>query len=253
MAKILFNTANLVARFSGYRLIDADWGAHERKTIESTTDAEFAKICAEIKATGFDALELWIAHCHPSKVTVEGAKVRRKIAADHGLSVDALACAYTRDHLAVAEALGVSCINGGLWGTDLASVKELVKASSVAYNYENHPEKTPREILQRIEGGNEKIGVALDTGWIGISGLVEATEFIDVLGGLLRHVHLKDVEKRGSHSTVKLGTGCVGIEGVIARMKAGGYAGMWSWEDEPEARNPTLIAAEMREYISARL
>lgn len=253
MSKLLFNTANLVGRFSSYRPVLSNWGGEEKKSIEQTTDSEFAAICAEIKATGFDAVELWIAHCHPSKVTPAGAKIRRKIAADHGLAIEALAGAYTKDHLAIGEALGVKCINGGLWGTDLASVQALVKGSSIAYNYENHPEKTPEEILQRIDGGSDKIGVALDTGWLGTSATVETPEFIARLGKLLRHVHLKDVDVRGSHRTVKLGTGCVGIDGVIKQMKSLGYAGMWSWEDEPEDRNPFDIAAEMHGYIKARI
>jgi hypothetical protein len=31
-----------------------------------------------------------------------------------------------------------------------------------------------------------------------------------------------------------------------------GYSGWYSWEDEPEDRNPMLIAAEMRQYIERR-
>jgi sugar phosphate isomerase/epimerase len=66
-------------------------------------------------------------------------------------------------------------------------------------------------------------------------------------------VHLKDVDKRGSHHTVPLGTGCVGIDAVIQQMKSMGYGGMWSWEDEPEGRNPFDVAVEMRKYIAARV
>lgn len=249
---ILFNTANLVARFSGYRFTLSDWDTQDRKTVESTDDREFARICAEVKACGYDAVELWIAHCHPGKVGVEGARARRKIAADHGLAVHAVAGSYTAENLRVAEALGARMICGGLWGTDFASVKALVKGSGVAYNIENHPEKTPAELLARIEGGSEKVGVALDTGWAGSSGDVDALAFLDALGPLVRHVHLKDVAAKGGHHTVELGTGIVGIEAVMKRLKAQGYRGDLSWEDEPEDRNPFDIAGKMREYIAAR-
>jgi sugar phosphate isomerase/epimerase len=249
---ILFNTANLVARFSDYRFTLSDWGGQEKKTIEGTDDREFAKICAEIKVCGYDALELWIAHCHPSKVSVEGAKARRKIAADHGLTVHAVACSYTAEHLKMAEALGAKMICGGLWGTDIGSVKSLVKSSGVAYNFENHPEKTPAEVLAKIDGGSEKIGVALDTGWVGSSGEVGAVAFLKTLGPLVRHVHLKDVAAKGGHHTVELGTGIVDIDAVMRQLKAQGYRGDLSWEDEPEDRDPFAIAGKMRQYIAAR-
>lgn len=249
---ILFNTANLVGRVTGYRFKLSDWGLQERKTIEATTDAEFASICREIKSAGYDAIELWIAHCHPSAVTPEGAKARRKIAADHGLTVVAVAGAYSAANLAIAEALGASCINGGFWGADFATVKKLLPHSHVNYNYENHPEKTPEEILQRIEGGSDRIGVALDTGWLGTAATVDTPTFLRTLGPLIRHVHLKDVAARGSHHTVPLGTGAVGIDTVLAELKALRYAGHLSWEDEPEDRNPFDIAPQMRQYIAAR-
>jgi sugar phosphate isomerase/epimerase len=53
----------------------------------------------------------------------------------------------------------------------------------------------------------------------------------------------------GGHHTVKLGTGCVNIPGVIRELKAIGYTGVLSWEDEPEDRNPFDIAVEMRMYL----
>jgi L-ribulose-5-phosphate 3-epimerase len=253
MPKILFNTANLVGRFSNYRFKLSDWGTEEGKTIAATDDAEFARICAEIKAKGYDAVELWGAHCHPSRVSVDGAKTRRKIAADHGLTIDAIAGAYNKEGVARAEALGAKCINGGFWGTDLATVKSLINSTHVNYNYENHPEKTPGEILAKIEGGSDRIGIALDTGWLGTSADVSPVAFIRGLGHLIRHVHLKDVVTAGSHHTCKLNTGAVGIDAVINELKSLGYKGDWSWEDEPEDRNPFDIAAEMRSYIQSRI
>ena len=92
------------------------------------------------------------------------------------------------------------------------------------------------------------MAVAIDTGWLCTQGL-EAPAAIRSLGRLIRHVHLKDVAQMGGHETVKLGTGVVDIPAVIHELKAIGYQGVLSWEDEPENRNPFEIASEMREYI----
>lgn len=246
---ILFNTANLVGRVSGYRFSLAEWGEQERRTIAATDEMEFARICRAIRDAGYVGVELWVAHCHPSAVTVSQAERRRRIAFDHGLRIVALAGAYTAANLRIAEALGVESINGGLWGTDLASVLTLMSRSSVAYNYENHPERTPEEILARIEAGSSRIGVALDTGWLGTSAAMEPVAFVRGLGSRIRHVHVKDVAARSSHRTVPLGTGVVGIPAVLEALRQVGFRGHLSWEDEPEDRNPLDIAAEMRLYL----
>lgn len=248
---ILFNTANLVGRVTGYRFSLAQWGEQEKKTIAATDEAEFAAICRDIRRAGYVGVELWVAHCHPSAVDVEGARRRRRIAEEHGLRIVALAGGYTEGNLRMAEALGAESINGGLWGTDLPGVLSRLSTSNVAYHYENHPETTPQEVLDRI-GGDERIGIALDTGWLGISATVDPATFIRTLGRRIRHVHLKDVAARGSHHTVPLGSGVVGIPAVLETLAEMGYSGHLSWEDEPEDRNPLDIAAEMRSYIESR-
>ena len=45
----------------------------------------------------------------------------------------------------------------------------------------------------------------------------------------------------------------VDINGVIRALKEIGYNGWYSWEDEPEDRNPFDSAVRNREYIEARL
>ncbi len=251
MSEILFNTANLVGRATGYRFQFNQWGEQERKTIEATTEAEFAAICGEICKAGFTAVELWMAHCHPSAVTAAGAKVRRKIAGDHGLTVHSVAGPYTEENLLIAEALGAGMINGGFWGTDIHTVKSLTKGSHIGFNFENHAAKTPAEIVARIDGGTDKVGVALDTGWVATSSTLGATEFVEQLGPLVRHVHVKDVAAHGAHHTVPLGAGCVGVDAVLRLLNARGYAGALSWEDEPEDRNPLEIADAMRKHLLA--
>jgi len=45
----------------------------------------------------------------------------------------------------------------------------------------------------------------------------------------------------------------VDLPRVIGHLKASGYHGWYSWEDEPEGRNPMLIAAESRKWIEKQL
>lgn len=251
--KIAFNTANLVARVSGYRFHLDDWGRQHARTVEQTDAHAFASICHEIKACGYDAIELWVAHCDPSAVSRDGVRERKRIARDAGLHVMGVAGIYTRQTLDVAEAFGCESINGGLWGTDLKAVRSLVRSSNVAYNYENHAEQTAEQILSKIDGGDERIGVALDTGWIGTSMTEDAPTVCRRLGPLIRHVHVKDVATRGKHDTCPIGTGIVDLEGAIRALKDLGYSGWYSWEDEPEDRNPLDIAAQSLRWIEQRV
>src|SRR5512141_1983897 len=82
---------------------------------------------------------------------------------------------------------------------------------------------------QRAAGGNEWLGVCVDTGWLGTQG-VNAAQAIAALGPLVRHVHVKDVLGSGSHQTCRLGDGIVDIPAVLAALQAIGYKGSYSWE-----------------------
>jgi sugar phosphate isomerase/epimerase len=96
------------------------------------------------------------------------------------------------------------------------------------------------------------IGVAVDTGWLVTQGADVLTEMKN-LGSLVRHVHVKDVLHAGAHETCPLGKGAANLAEVIAYLKASGYTGWYSWEDEPEERNPMLIAAKSQRWIQSEL
>jgi inosose dehydratase len=148
--------------------------------------------------------------------------------------------------------MGIPAANGGLWGTSLADVRRIVAATGLRCNYENHPERSVEEIRDRIEGGSPGVGLCIDTGWLATQG-IDAAAAIGSLGALVQHVHVKDVSEPGSHLTCPLGDGCAGIPAVIAALKKIGYKGWYSWEDEPENRNPMLIARQMRQWIAREL
>jgi len=249
--KIAFNTANLVARVTGYRYLGTEWGAQHDKTAAAMNEREWTAICREIAGAGYKAVEVWVAHCDPRFTDEKRARRWREILDDSGLAPIGLAGALTGDSARICRWMGIPAANGGFWGTSLAEVLRIVAATGLQCNFENHPEKSAEEIRGRIEGGSPGVGLCIDTGWLGTNG-VDAPAAIRALGPLVRHVHVKDVRSAGAHETVPLGTGCVGIAAVLGALKEIGYQGWYSWEDEPEDRNPMEIASAMREWLLAQ-
>ncbi|MBI3831028.1 MAG: sugar phosphate isomerase/epimerase [Planctomycetes bacterium] len=245
--KIAFNTANLVARCSGYRFELKHWGDQHKKTVATTDEKEWTAICREAAAAGYKALEVWQAHADPAGMNEGRVAAWKKIAADNGLALIGYAGGFTPETVKICQGLGIPAVNGG---TPLkpAEATELAQKSGVRLNVENHPEKTAEEILKRIDGGNEWLGVAIDTGWLGTQG-ANAPQIVETCGKLVRHVHFKDVKAAGGHATCLLGAGVVDLPGVAKTLAKLGYAGWYAWEDEPEDRNPMLSAVQNREYI----
>ena len=246
--KTCFNTANLVARVTGYHFKTDKWGEQHEKTVAATNEREWAAICKEVAAAGFSAVEVWAAHCDPRVTSEARARSNRRIMDDHGLTPVGFAGGLTDASARICQWMGIPAANGGFWGTSLTDVRRIVSETGVKCNFENHPEKSVQEIRDAIEGGSGGIGLCVDTGWLGSQG-IDAPSAIRALGPLVRHVHVKDVRRTGSHETCPLGEGVVDIRNVIRALKEIGYAGWYSWEDEPEDRNPMDIAVQMREFI----
>ena len=97
--------------------------------------------------------------------------------------------------------------------------------------------------------GGARVFLGVDIGTQG----VKAPEFIRTCGKLVRHTHVKDVKAAGAHDTVLLGEGAVGITACLEALRDIPYAGSYSWEDEPEDRNPFDSAIRNREWIEKRL
>jgi sugar phosphate isomerase/epimerase len=250
--KIAFNTANLVARATNYRFELRNWADQHRKTVAATDEKEWLAICGEIAAGGYKAVELWQAHADPSVMSRQRAGTWKRILDDHGLQPIGYAGTLSRETVEICAWLGIPAINGGLGELSPADATALCRAAAVRFNVENHPEKSASEILARIDGGNEWLGVCIDTGWLGTQG-VNAAEAIRDCRSVLRHLHVKDVEASGSHKTCLLGAGIVDLPRAIQTLKDIGYAGWYSWEDEAEDRNPMLTAIANRRWLEERL
>ena len=246
--KIAFNTSNLVARYSGYRFELGGWAEQDSLTRQRTDERQWAAICREIADAGYRAVEIWAAHLDPERMTEARAARFRTILDEHALEPMGLSGTLNDDTARVCRWLGIPACNGGYWYSSPEIIRRLLREGTVRFNYENHPEKSVAEIRGCIEGLGAGAGLAIDTGWLGTQG-VDAPAAIRELGELVRHVHLKDVTRAGAHETCRLGDGVVDIPAVIAALKEIGYDGWYSWEDEPEDRNPMEIAAEMRTYI----
>jgi len=251
-ARIAFVTANLVARVSGYRFELAHWGEQHKKTIAATDAVAWQSICREISGAGFRAIEVWEAHAAPEVTTRERAATWKAIMDDHGLVAIGYGGGLSRKTLEICQWLGIPQINGWIGDNKPEQTTALCRETGVRFNIENHPQKTAQEILKVVDGGNEWLGVCIDTGWLGTQG-ANGPEIIRTCGPLVRHTHIKDIKAAGAHETCLLGEGVAQVAACIGELKEIGYADWYSWEDEPEDRNPFDSAVRNRHWIERQL
>jgi len=252
---ISFMSANFVARELGYRMTGG-WGEGDRATNAAfapleTFPARFGAMLGEVQALGFGAIDLWLAHLHPSWATDEHVAVARELLACHNLRVASLAggLGATPAEVAatcwLATALGTDLLGGltPLLASDRPALVGLLEEHDLRLGLENHPERTPDEMLAKIgDGGGGRIGTAVDTGWYATHGF-DAARAIEALGGHIVHVHLKDVRAAGGHETVPYGEGIVPLERCVRALQGMGYAGGYSVEHEPEDHDPRPACA----------
>lgn len=250
--RIAFNTANLVGRISSNRYELRHWGEQHQKTIAATDEKAWDSICRDIAAAGYRAVEIWEAHAAPESLDTAKAATWRRILEQHKLQPIGYAGSFRPETIRVCQWLGIPRIDGGLRGQTPDQATAMCRDAGVAFNLENHPEKSVQEVLHPIGGGNDWLGVCVDTGWFGTQG-VAVPEAIKELAGLVRHTHIKDVRRAGAHETCRLGCGVVNIPAVLAMLRSIGYNGWYSWEDEPEDRNPMDLAKWTLSYLKARV
>ena len=250
--RIAFVTANLVAQVTDWRFELAQWGEQHKKTVAATDEAAWRAVCAKVASHGFKAVEVWEAHAAPEVMDKKRCAAWKAALDDNGLQAVGYGGMFSRKTVEICLALGIPQINGWIGDLSPEQATALCKETGVRFNLENHPQKTAKELLDVIGGGNEWLGVCADTGWFGTQG-VSGPDIIRELGALVRHTHLKDVKAAGAHHTCLLGEGVARVEECMAALKAAGYSGWYSWEDEPEDRNPYDSAVRNRDWIAKRL
>jgi sugar phosphate isomerase/epimerase len=273
MQPISFMSANYVSRVLGYHMTegweqgDAATNAYFRPV--ASFQARFEALLADIHALGFRAVDLWTAHLNPAWATPEHVETARSVLARYEMQVVSLA-GYFGDSAEevgaacrLARALGAPVLGGGtgLLAQDRARLVALLRDHGVRLGVENHPERTPQELLEKVgDADADCLGATVDTGWFGTQGY-DAARALDVLGERVFHIHLKDIHAPAAgirpgvtlqpgmtlrsvgHETCALGDGIVPVDACVHVLRRRGYTGAFTIEHEPEDHDPT---AEIR-------
>lgn len=256
---ISFTTANYVAREVGYAM--HGWGHGDKATNEAfaplaTYPKKIDELLRDVKALGFDAVDIWGAHLSPDWATDEHVDAAVAALTRHGLTVSTYATWAGPKNVEraceLALALETSIIGGGFSG-DPERLGPTLEKYGVRLAVENHPEKTPAEVLDKIRRGGASFGATIDTGWWGTQGY-DAARAIEELADHVLHVHLKDVLALDEpHETCRWGEGIVPIEECVRALQRIGYTGPIAIEHEPETFDPSDDIRAMRGELEAWL
>jgi L-ribulose-5-phosphate 3-epimerase len=252
---ISFMSANYVAREVGYAM--HGWGHGDKATNEAFAPLEtygdkLDELLGDIASLGFAAVDIWGAHLSPDWATDEHVEIAQELLRKHGLTVTSYATWVGPSNIErsceLALALDTDLLGGGFSGEPGALAPTLEKYG-VRLGIENHPEKTPADVLAKIDRGGERFGATVDTGWWGTQGY-DAARAIEELGEHVWHVHLKDVLAVGEpHETCRWGEGIVPIDECLRVLERIGYTGAIAVEHEPETFDPTDDIRAMREQL----
>ena len=259
MNAVAFTTANFVARGTGWSM--HGWGHGDRATNEAfapleTYDERLDALLDDVRELGFEAIDLWGAHLAPEWATDDHVAIARDALARHGIEVTTYAAWVGPGNVdrcaELALALGTDLIGAGISG-DPAAIGASALRHGVTVAIENHPERSPREVLDKIEAADGGLAATVDTGWWATHGFDPVTA-IEELAPHVRHVHLKDVLRAGEpHETCPWGKGIVDVHGCVSALRGMGYTGALTVEHEPEDHDPSPDLRAMRERLEGWL
>jgi L-ribulose-5-phosphate 3-epimerase len=249
--QISFMTANYVARQIGYHM-DGGWGQGDKAINEyfkpiKTYSQRLEQYLIDIRKMGFEAIDIWTSLINPSWVKDEHIDIAAELLQQYELPVVSLAGWFGSNAdefeaaCQIASGLNTTILGGStsMLTKDRPLLFETLSKYGLKLGIENHPEKTPKELLSKVGDGDGVIGVAVDTGWFGTQGY-NAARAIEELSGVLMHVHLKDVLHPGNpHESCRYGEGVVPIQECVETLKRIGYTGAISIEHEPDFHDPT--------------
>lgn len=254
MNPISFMTANYYAREVGFR--KAEWGVAQNAAMDffrpvETYAERFGAMLDTICGIGFTAIDLWLPHLHPDWATPKHIDLANSELQKRGLKVVSLAGFFGRtpaeleQFCKLANAVGTRVLGGmasmcelDAKPEDRAAMVDLLEKYDVLMAIENHPEKTPSEVLAKIgDGGRGYIGTTVDTGiWYGKG--YDAEKAITELEPYIFHVHLKDAPALGVGESCRYDQG-VPLKGCVDLLLKQGYQGAFSVEHEPYGWDPT--------------
>ena len=258
MPDISLVTASYVTRQLGYRSM-GDWSEGDRATQEffapvDTYEQRFADLIDEIAALGYTTIDLWGAHLHHEWATTAHFEAARRVLSERWMIVNSLA-AWCHDRAAlegfcrVANAVGTTIIAGGspLLTEDRDHTLDVLAGHGVRFAIENHPEKTPDEVLEVVDDAGW-IGACPDTGWWAIQGY-DPPAALRELAGVTLTVHLKDVDGETGKGR-RPGTGVADIAGCLEALAETGYLGAVGVEHEPDGWDPTDDLLSARQMLT---
>lgn len=210
-------TCNYFMRIYNYQPPEhLDWGKMVDRYHAEFTRADFLKMAGEIRAMGYENLEIWEANFSHKVYAEQDA---RDIAAElHKIGFQQLVyciggwgpsdVAQVETAYRFATALGAKVVDGcvPLEGADiiLREIDRCGKIYGIRFAIENHPAPSVEkpEDVARLMSGYETVGANLDTGIYNMLGY-DVIATAKLLKDKIYHVHFKD--------TVKGGTGCLPI------------------------------------------
>ena len=259
MPAIAFTTANFVARETGWAM--HGWRHGDDATQEyfrgvDTYGERLDEMLARVRGLGFDTIDLWGAHLGTSWATDEHLAIARETLDRQSLRVATYATWVDPSNVEraceLARGIGTDVIGAGFSG-EPEELAPALRAHGVRLAVENHPERSPDEVLAKIERGGEMFATTVDTGWWGTQAY-DAVQAIEELAPHVVHVHLKDVYKVGEpHDTCPWGEGIVDIESCVRVLERLGYTGALVVEHEPEDHDPCEAIVELRSRLEGWL
>jgi L-ribulose-5-phosphate 3-epimerase len=259
MTKISLNCSSFVAQQYGYGAGN-DWGLRVDavnayyEPIETFSE-RFEQLILLVKSLGYNALDIWT----PGQLswvwaTDSHLQDASHLLTKHQMNVTSIGGAFgdTREKFVSACKLAVAVNTDLLSGTvpllytDRDFLIQTLKKYDLRLAVENHPEKTPADMLDQIgDSADGRIGTAVDTGWYATQGY-DAAQAISDLGQHVFHIHLKDVLASTDHINCGYGQGIVPLEGCIRALVDGNYTGDISIENHAFDHDPT---EELREAL----
>ncbi len=262
MNPISFMTANYVGRQTGYPVT---WTQGEQATSAyfkpgKTFAARLERWLTDIQTLGFAAIDLWSAMLDPRWATDRQIDDVVDLLDEIDLPMVSYAgwLGTTMDEFErsceIASALNIPMLTGStpLLRRERAALVDTLHKYGLKFGLENEEERTPKDILTKLRGDQDVIGVCLDTGWFGTYGY-DAADALRQVGGRLFHVHLKDVLCVGDHETCRYGAGVVPIQACVQALKEIGYTGAISIEHETAQYDPSEDCRANREMLEVWL
>lgn len=247
-------SASYVNDLAGYPG-EIDWVAAMETIRRAPVLETIEGILKRLAPAHLDGIELWYPHIWPDNVTPDLADEILRLLSSYGMVC--CACAGSVGDPAqdpqgcegmfrVARLLKSPLIAGHLPAQAVPQLGALAARHQIRLAYENGHEQNASQMLSAIQGGNEWVGINIDTGNMAAQG-GDPVRAIRELGDRIIHVHFKDVPAVGSHDCVALGRGIVDVAGVVRELRAIGYDGWLSIEVETGDHDPTeeiLASAE---------